>query len=130
MPDFPEDLYYAETHEWVRIEGERAIVGISDFAQEQLGDVVYVELPELDTEVEAGEEIAVVESVKAASDIYAPVAGTVVERNERLDAEPEVVNSEPYGEGWFFVLRVASDEVPSELLAAAAYAKLCDAESS
>lgn len=129
MSDFPTDIYYLPTHEWVRIDGDRATVGISDFAQTQLGDVVYVELPEVGIQVEQGGEVAVVESVKAASDIYAPVAGEIMEINDTLDAAPETVNSDPYGAGWFFVIRVESeDEVPDALLTAAEYKQVCEEE--
>ena len=128
MSEFPTDIHYASTHEWVRIEGDRATVGISDFAQSQLGDVVYVELPEIGTQAKQGQEVAVVESVKAASDIYAPVDGEVIEINDALDAEPETVNADPYGNGWFFVIRVGSADIPNELLTAAAYEQLCEEE--
>ena len=129
MPEFPSGLRYAKTHEWVRIDGDQATVGITDYAQTQLGDVVFVELPEVGTQVETQGEIAVVESVKAASDIYAPVAGEVVKRNDELEDAPETVNESPYGDGWFFVIAMTDAELPSELLDAAAYQALCDAES-
>lgn len=100
----PEDLRYTEEHEWVGKLGDQFFVGITDYAQAQLGDITYVELPEVDRPVDTGEELAVVESVKAASDVYAPLAGKVVEVNELLDAQPELVNKDPYGGGWFFKL--------------------------
>ncbi len=125
MTDFPSELRYARTHEWVRVEGNRATVGISDYAQTQLGDVVYVELPEIGSQVEARSEVAVVESVKAASDIYAPVSGEVVASNEELDSAPETVNSDPYGNGWFFMIEMSDASVPDELLSAEAYEALC-----
>ena len=128
MAEFPAELRYARTHEWVRVEGDRAVVGITDYAQTQLGDVVYVELPELGTEVEAGGEIAVVESVKAASDIYAPVGGEVVELNDELEDAPETVNAEPYGSGWFFAIRMDEEDLPEELLDATAYEAMCEEE--
>lgn len=128
MPDYPTDLRYARTHEWVRVEGTRATVGISDYAQTQLGDVVYVELPEIGTQVEFEGEVAVVESVKAASDIYAPVTGKVVDINEELDNAPETVNADPYGDGWFFVIEMPDDELSSDLLNAEAYEVLCQEE--
>lgn len=103
MSNAPEELKYAESHEWSSLDSEGIVtVGISEHAQEALGDVVFVELPELGQEVSAGEEAAVVESVKAASDIYSPVSGEVIEVNELLVEAPETVNSAPYGEGWFF----------------------------
>ena len=100
--NLPEELRYAASHEWVRIEGGVAVIGITDFAQDQLSDVTYVELPEMDSQYSAGEEVAVVESVKAASDIYAPLAGVVIEVNESLEDQPELVNQDPYGSGWLF----------------------------
>jgi glycine cleavage system H protein len=96
---------YAESHEWARQEGDDIIVGISDYAQESLSDIVYVELPEVGDELERGDEFGVVESVKAASEVYAPVSGEVVAINELLDGEPEIVNEEPYGKGWFIRIR-------------------------
>lgn len=128
MPDFPSDLRYARTHEWVRVEGNRATVGISDYAQTQLGDVVYVELPEIGAHVEFEGEVAVVESVKAASDIYAPVSGEIVDANDELDNAPETVNEDPYGDGWFFVIEMTDNELPSDLLTADAYESHCQAE--
>ncbi|MCE2407803.1 MAG: glycine cleavage system protein GcvH [Pseudomonadales bacterium] len=125
MSDFPPELRYARTHEWVRVEGNRATVGISDYAQTQLGDVVYVELPEIGSQVEAQSEVAVVESVKAASDIYAPVSGEVVASNEELESAPETVNLDPYGDGWFFMIEMSVDSLPDELLSAEAYEALC-----
>ena len=106
------DLRYSREHEWVRLEGDIATVGISDYAQEQLGDVVFVELPEIGAQVEQGDEAAVVESVKAASEVYAPVSGEVLEVNEALENSPETVNESPTIDGWFVRIR-ASD--PSEL---------------
>ena len=99
-------LRYTKEHEWVRVEGDAATVGISDYAQEQLGDVVYVELPEIGKAVERGKQLAVVESVKAASDVYAPVSGEVIEVNDALNDDPSLVNSGAEGEGWFCKLRV------------------------
>jgi glycine cleavage system H protein len=99
-------LWYTKDHEWVRIDGDLAIVGITDYAQSQLGDVVYVELPEIGHRVEKGKEAAVVESVKAASEVYAPVSGEVAEVNQLLAAEPATVNADPMGDGWFLKLRL------------------------
>jgi len=105
-------LKYTRDHEWVRVEGDLAVIGITDYAQTQLGDVVYVELPELGRKVEQGKEAAVVESVKAASEIYAPISGEVVAVNDALSGEPGKVNLDPMGEGWFLKLRIAN---PKEL---------------
>ena len=103
---------YTREHEWIRIEGDSAIVGITFYAQEQLGDVVFVELPEADTSADKGAEVAVVESVKAASDIYAPVTGTIIESNNELSERPELVNEDPENDGWFFKMQLSD---PSEL---------------
>ena len=108
MSNVPDDLFYTESHEWVRVEGDKARVGITDHAQAELTDVVYVELPKVGTQAEARGQIAVVESVKAASDIYAPIKGEVVEANEALSSNPALVNTDPFGEGWIFVLKMAS----------------------
>jgi glycine cleavage system H protein len=102
----PDDLLYTESHEWIKHEGDNIRVGVTDHAQSELTDVVYVELPKMDRQANAKEAIAVVESVKAASDIYAPVKGTVVEVNKALEADPGLINREPYGQGWIFVLKV------------------------
>jgi len=119
----PDDLLYAETHEWIKREGENVRVGITDHAQSELTDVVYVELPEMDRQVNAKEAIAVVESVKAASDIYAPVKGTVVEVNKALEPDPGLINREPYGQGWIFVLKIDNTDDLKQLKDAAAYRK-------
>ena len=129
MSETPAELQYAASHEWSRLDDDGIVtVGISDFAQEALGDVVYVELPELEAEFVAGEEIAVVESVKAASDIYAPVAGTVVAVNGNLEDAPETVNQDPYGSGWFFKLRPLDAGQLDDLLSAEAYDAQCESE--
>ena len=120
------DLRYSEEHEWVSVDGEIATVGISDFAQQQLGDVVFVELPDVGRAVERGAEIAVVESVKAASEIYAPLSGEVVEINEALTNEPAKVNESPEGDGWFFKMRLADAAEVDELMDAAAYKTFID----
>jgi len=104
--------YFTQDHEWISVEGDSATVGITDYAQAQLGDVVFVEVPPAGTEVAKGKEAAVVESVKAASDVYAPVSGTVTEGNAALEADPALVNTSPEGEGWFFKLKLAD---PAEL---------------
>ena len=123
MTNVPDDLLYTESHEWVRREGENARVGITDHAQSELTDVVYVELPKKDRQVNAKEAIAVVESVKAASDIYAPVKGTVVEVNKALEADPGLINREPYGQGWIFVLKIDNADDLKRLKDAEAYRK-------
>jgi glycine cleavage system H protein len=117
----PDDLSYTESHEWVRLEGENARVGITDHAQAELTDVVYVELPKIGAQAEARGQIAVVESVKAASDIYAPVKGTVVDVNKALEGNPALINTDPFGEGWIFVLKIDSPDDLKQLKDAAAY---------
>lgn len=115
-------LYFTEDHEWISVEGDAATVGISDYAAQQLGDVVFVELPEVGKTVKKGEDVAVVESVKSASEIYAPVSGTVTAVNETLEDAPETVNEEPRGKGWFFKMSLADKSELSGLMDAAAYA--------
>ena len=123
----PEDLRYSSDHEWVRLEdGNKAKVGITDYAQDALGDIVYVDLPQVGSEVTAGQSISEVESTKSVSDIYAPLTGTIVEVNEELNDEPERLNSDPYGEGWMFVVEVVDESALSELLDAAAYGALTE----
>lgn len=122
----PEDLFYSEEHEWVRLDDEIATVGITDFAQGQLGDIVYVELPAVGDRVEAGSVVGELESTKSVSDIFSPLSGEVVARNETLDAGPEVINSDPYGEGWLIKLRPLDDDPTEALLEAEAYAALVD----
>ena len=128
--NIPKDIRYAKSHEWARLAGAYVEVGISDFAQHQLSDVTYVDLPEIGRHVNVGDEMAVVESIKAASDIYAPVSGVIAEVNEKLSDAPEVVNSDPYGEGW--MVRITPDDSGdgefNELLSADAYARACEAE--
>ena len=119
----PDDLLYTETHEWIRREGDKVRVCITDHAQSELTDVVYVELPKMDRQLNARESIAVVESVKAASDIYAPVKGTVVEVNKALEADPGLINREPYGQGWIFVLKIDNADDLKHLKDATAYRK-------
>jgi glycine cleavage system H protein len=119
----PDDLLYTETHEWIKREGDNVRVGITDHAQSELTDVVYVELPKMDRQASAREAIAVVESVKAASDIYAPVKGKVVEVNKALEADPGLINRESFGQGWIFVLKIDNPEDLKQLRDAAAYKK-------
>ena len=129
MSNIDTNLKYADTHEWVRREDNGIVtVGVSDHAQALLGELVYVELPEVDQEIAAGEEAGVVESVKAASDFYAPVAGTVVEVNETLEAEPGLVNSDPYGSGWIFKLAIMDENEIDALHDADAYQTLIEEE--
>ena len=129
MSAVPAELRYTATHEWVRDNGDGTVtVGITDHAQEALGDIVFVETPEVGTEVGAGDSLAVVESVKAASDIYAPLAGEVSEANQVLADTPETINQDAYGEGWIFTLRLADPDSLSGLLDAAGYQAVVDAE--
>jgi glycine cleavage system H protein len=117
----PDDLLYTESHEWIKREGDNVRVGITDHAQSELTDVVYVELPKLERQVSAKEPVAVVESVKAASDIYAPVKGMVVEANKALEADPGLINREPYAQGWIFVLKIENPDDLKNLKDASAY---------
>ena len=129
MSEFPGELRYAESHEWARVEDDGTItIGISDHAQAALGDVVYVELPEVDAEVKANAEAGVVESVKAASDIYAPVSGTIIAINTALEGAPETVNESPYTDGWFFKLKPNDLSELESLLDMNAYQAFCEAE--
>ncbi|HEY1136633.1 MAG TPA: glycine cleavage system protein GcvH [Xanthomonadaceae bacterium] len=129
MSEIPGDLKFLKSHEWVRAEGNgRATVGISDHAQGLLGDLVYVELPNVGDTVEAGNACAVVESVKAASDVYAPVSGKVIEVNAALADKPETINEDAYGDGWLFVVEIADADQLNELLEPDAYAELLEDE--
>jgi len=121
-------LRFTKDHEWVRLDGDLAVVGITDYAQSQLGDVVYVELPEIGRRVDKGKEAAVVESVKAASDVYAPVSGEVAEVNDALAADPAKVNADPMGEGWFLKLRLTDLKELEGLLDEAAYQQFIEQE--
>ncbi len=128
--ELPEDLRYSAEHEWVRVaaDGDRstAEIGITDFAQDTLGDIVYVQLPEIGSRVQAGESIGEVESTKSVSDVYAPVSGTISGRNTALDAAPDLVNTDPYGEGWMFELTLDGPLDPAGLLDAGAYQQQID----
>jgi glycine cleavage system H protein len=119
--EFPANLRYTKEHEWARQEGNRIVVGITDYAQKELGDVVFVELPEVGTPIETMGTFGVVESVKAVSDLYAPVSGTIVEANIILEDQPELVNASPYGQGWMVVIEAANAEEFQQLLTAAEY---------
>jgi glycine cleavage system H protein len=121
-------VHYTSEHEWIRLEGDIATVGITDFAQGQLGDVVFVEVPDAGRQVTKGGEAAVVESVKAASDVYAPVSGEIVEGNQALSDDPSLVNTDPEGEGWFFRLRLADPSELEGLMDAEAYKSFCDSQ--
>jgi glycine cleavage system H protein len=120
------DRRYTKTHEWVAVDGKHATIGITDFAQSQLGDVVFLELPKIGRKLDVGETFGVVESVKAASDLYAPIAGRISEVNEKLASKPELINSDPFGEGWILKLEVTGDP-PSDLLDEDAYKKVTEA---
>ena len=111
----PENLQYAPTHEWLRLDGAEATVGITDHAQDELTDVVYVELPKVGAQVTAGQQICVVESVKAASDIYSPISGTVTAANDALSSNPALINTDPYGDGWIFKIKIEAGEEIEEL---------------
>ena len=120
--------YYSKEHEWIRVEGDTATVGITDFAQGQLGDVVFVEVPEAGARLEKGKEAAVVESVKAASDVYAPISGEVVEGNQALVDDPSLVNTAAEGEGWFFKIRLSDNSELNGLMNADDYKAFCDSQ--
>jgi glycine cleavage system H protein len=123
----PEDLRYTEEHEWARAEGARVTVGITHYAQDALGDVVYVDLPATGTRVEKGQPFGEVESTKSVSDLYAPVGGTIAERNEALEGSPELVNSDPYGDGWMVVIDADEPGAVETLLSAEQYASMTEA---
>ena len=120
----PSELRYTEEHEWARADGARVTVGITEYAQDALGDVVYVDLPATGTRVDQGQPFGEVESTKSVSDLYAPLSGTIVERNEALESNPELVNSDPYGEGWMVVIEADDAGVVNGLLSAEDYSKL------
>lgn len=129
MSSIPDNLRYTKSHEWVLDNGDGTVtIGITDHAQEALGDVVFVELPEVGRELDAGEEFGVIESVKAASDLYAPLSGEIVEVNESLEDAPETVNESPYEDGWLAKLKLVDDTALDDLLDADAYAQIAEAE--
>ncbi|RJS92374.1 glycine cleavage system protein GcvH [Salinisphaera sp. Q1T1-3] len=129
MSEIPKDLSYTKTHEWVSNDGDGTItIGITEYAQGSLGDLVFVELPEAGSKFAAGDAVAVVESVKAASDIYAPVEGEIVEINEDLEESPERVNEDPFGQGWLFKMSIVDPEHLADLLDAEAYGEIVEAE--
>jgi glycine cleavage system H protein len=123
MSDIPTNLKYANSHEWIRVEGDEAIIGISDHAQEELTELVFIELPEIGSELAVGDPCAVVESVKTASDIYSPVSGEVIETNDALETKPGIVNEDPYGDGWFFKIRLSNLDELDALLSPDDYAE-------
>jgi len=125
---YPKELRYGKTHEWLRQEGEEATIGITDYAQDQINDVVFVELPQLETGLEVGKELAVIESVKAAFDIYAPVSGKVIGINEELANNPGLVNSDPYGAGWLVKIKLNKLEELDKLLSADEYERFLEKE--
>lgn len=122
--NIPNDLLYTSEHEWIRVDGEQAYLGITDYAQHHLGDIVFVELPEIDAEVSSGESIAVVESVKAVSSVYSPVTGTVVENNEELEDSPELINEDPYA-NHIAIISISNPDELNELMSPDAYAAFC-----
>ena len=127
MSNLPQGLSYVSSHEWIRNEGDGIVtIGVTDFAQEQLGDVVFVELPDVGTQLTSEDEFGVIESVKAASDLFAPVSGEVIAINEQLDDDPELVNSDPYGDAWLLQIRLTNPEELEHLLDAEAYSQLCN----
>lgn len=125
----PEDLKYHKEHTWVKLSGKKATIGITDYAQDALGDIVYIDLPETEASVEANSEIAEIESTKATSSVISPVSGTVIEVNENLSESPEIINEEPYGKGWIAVLEVEDESELGELMDATEYEKYVEEES-
>ncbi len=123
-----DELYYTKSHEWVRVEGEKGTVGITDFAQSELQDIVYVELPEVGKKLKAGEVLCSIDSVKSSAEIYTPVSGEVIEVNEKLSSEPELVNKDPYGEGWIAIVKLADSNEISNLLSAKEYEEMLEGE--
>ncbi|HEY6010224.1 MAG TPA: glycine cleavage system protein GcvH [Nitrospirota bacterium] len=124
----PDDIKYHREHAWVRVEGKRATIGISDFAQQQLGDIVYVDLPEVETEIDAESELSEIESTKATSPVVSPVTGTVVEVNEDLADTPEIINEDPYGNGWIVVLEMSDPTELNDLMSKSEYEKFLKEE--
>ncbi|MCX7972963.1 MAG: glycine cleavage system protein GcvH [Candidatus Aminicenantes bacterium] len=120
---YPDNLYYTKDHEWVKVEDDLAIIGITEFAQKQLGDIVYIELPEIGTNLEVHQTIGAIESVKAVSDVFSPIAGEVIEVNEKLNESPELINQDPYGQGWIIKLRIKNKTDLNQLMSASEYEK-------
>ncbi len=125
---YPENFRYSEDHEWVKVEGDMAVIGITDHAQKQLGDIVFVEVPEVDDEFDKGDEVGSIESVKAVAEMFLPVSGTVVEVNEALEDAPETLNKDPHGEGWILKVKLSDASEVDELMDAAAYQKYLEEE--
>ena len=121
----PEDFFYSKSHEWVSLQDDIAVVGITDFAQNQLSDLTFVELPDIGAVFSAGDEVAVVESVKAAADVYAPISGEIVEVNSTLEDEPENVNKDAFGEGWLFKIKIKDESELDSLMDANSYEEIC-----
>ncbi len=125
---FPEELLYSPTHEWVRVEGNRAFIGITDYAQSELGDITYLELPKVGNQVEAGQPFGIIESVKADEELFAPISGTVVDVNQNAVDHPEIVNNDPYGEGWLIVVEVNDTSELKGLMTAKQYRQMLERE--
>jgi glycine cleavage system H protein len=125
---YPDDFYYTESHEWIKMEGDTATVGITDFAQKQLGDVVYVELPQVGTNLDFHQSFGVVESVKAVSDIYSPLSGEVTEVNEDLNDSPELVNEDPHNKGWILRIKIKDDSELQKLMSASEYEQMLETQ--
>lgn len=123
---YPEEYHYTKDHEWIKVENDEAVVGITDFAQKQLGDVVYVELPQVGAVFESHQSLGVIESVKAVSDIYSPISGEVVAANEELDGSPEMVNEDPHGKGWIVRLKLKDEAEIEKLMSATEYEKFLE----
>lgn len=121
--NIPENLFYTDNHEWVKVDGDFATIGITDYAQKELGDIVFVEVETLDEELDKGESFGTIEAVKTVSDLFMPVAGTVVELNEILESDPEVINKDPYGEGWIIKLKITNNSQLDELIDHSSYSK-------
>ena len=121
----PEDFFYSKSHEWVSIQDDIAVIGITDFAQNQLSDLTFVELPDIGIQVSSGDEVAVVESVKAAADVYAPISGEIVDINNSLEDDPETVNRDAFGEGWIFKISISDESQLDDLLDADSYQEIC-----
>ncbi len=126
MMNIPENLLYTEDHEWVKIDGDNAFIGVTDFAQKELGDIVFVEVETVDEELEKGDSFGTIEAVKTVSDMFMPVAGTVIEFNEILESDPEAINKDPYGDGWIIKINIADKSELDELLDSKAYAENID----
>lgn len=123
---YPDDFYYSKDHEWIKVEGEKATVGITDFAQKQLGDVVYVELPKIGAQLEFHQPLGVIESVKAVSDVYSPVSGEVIEANQELNNSPELINEDSHGKGWIVRLKIKDESELQKLMSADEYEKFLE----